>query len=105
MRSVLPPRPFLDVIARRTLLLWAFARGVSWAGTEVTIGADVASLAGPPILSVAVTTVVLVVSRIETSRKAERLFLANLGCSFGRVAALVAAECAALESILRLGLG
>jgi hypothetical protein len=103
VRRLLPPRPFLDVIARRTLLLWAFARGVTWMGTEAVV--DSASLVGPPVLSVAVTGVVLLVTRIEMGRKSERLFLANLGWSLGRLAALVAAECVALESVLRAGLG
>jgi len=102
---MLPPRPFLDVIARRALVLWMFARGASWAGSDAFGAAYPASLVGPPILSVAVIAVVLLVVRVEIGRRSERLFLANLGCSLVRVAVFVTAECAALESALRLGLG
>jgi len=102
---MLPPRPFLDVLVLRTLILWTFVRGVTWAGSGALRIPYPASLVGGPLMPAAVFAVVLLVSRIEMSRKAERLFLANLGCSFSVVAVLVAAECALLEGALRIGVG
>ena len=105
MRSMLPPRPFFEVIALRAFLLWAFVRAVTYAGSaSLTIGDPVSPVGGPP-LSLAVFVVVLLVTRIELARRGERLFLANMGCSFTSVATLMAIECAALETALRLGFG
>ena len=102
---MLIPRPFLDAMALRAFLLWAFVRGVTSAGASMN-GTPYprAALVGPTVF-VAVLAVVLFVMWIEMGRRAEHLFLANLGRSFRHVALLVTVECAALEIVVRLTLG
>jgi hypothetical protein len=64
-----------------------------------------ASVLGGPVMPPAVLTVVLFVLWVELGRRSERIFLANLGWSFARIAGFVTAECAALELVLRISVG
>jgi hypothetical protein len=98
----LPPPPFLGPIAARSALIWLFLHGASLVGAG---GEDVPfleSVVGTPTVSVVICAVVLVLMRIELWRRSELVFLANLGCSFARVAMLIVVECALLETALRL---
>lgn len=100
-----PPRPFLGSLALRALILWTFARVVTWVGSSTIGSPDPVSIWGGPLVSVGVLLVVLFVSWVELGRRAERVFLANLGWSVGRIAAFITAECLALELVLRLSVG
>jgi hypothetical protein len=97
-----PPRPFLVPIAARAALLWTFLHAVAVVGGGPE-GVPVSnSIAGTPAAGALILAVVLIVMRIELWRRSEVVFLANLGCSFARVAAFIALECAVLEAALRL---
>lgn len=102
LSSVLPPRPFLGTIAIRAALLWAFLHAASSLGGDAEGVPFRQSLVGPPPVAVLVCAVVLVVMRVELWRRSESVFLANLGCSFTRIAAFIVLECIMLESLLRL---
>jgi hypothetical protein len=102
MRHPLPPRPFLDTIAMRVALVWSLLRvaaAVGSAGMEVPF---------PEALTGSLTTVPLIVVLvifavcIEMGRRAELVFLANLGYSFSHIAALIAVQCLVFEAVLRL---
>ena len=99
----LPPRPFLDSIVFRSVLLWAFVRVLVAAGS-VTEGTPSGSLLAESVTGVLVCGVVLLALRVELRRRAELLFLANLGVSFFQIGAVVTTTCAALEAIRLLAL-
>ena len=101
----MPPRPFLDAVAARAALLWVFLRLASFAGSAAVGIPYPDALLGAPASALPLSAVVILIMRIELWRKAELVFLANLGCSFTRVAAFVALECALLETVMRLTLG
>jgi hypothetical protein len=98
---MLPP-PFLGAIARRVALLWTFLHTVGMARAAIEGATGPPSFEGSWATPFAVCAIILVVMRVELWRRAEMVFLANLGCSWTRVAVLVVAECAVLETALRL---
>jgi hypothetical protein len=92
----------MGTIAARAALLWAFLHVVSLiGGTEGGVPSQ-GSAAGTLPAAALILAVVLIVMRIELWRRSEIVFLANLGCSFNRVALFVGLECAVLETALRL---
>jgi hypothetical protein len=93
-------------VAVRAGLVWAFFRGAS--ASALAQAGDVPpreALVGTPEAAVLLCLAVIVVMRVELARRSELLFLANLGCSFRRVALFVALECFVLESLLRMAVG
>ena len=100
----LPPRPFLDAIVMRVLILWMFLRGVAAAGSSAMDIPFPASVVGRPIGTLWLIAVILLVVRVEMWRKSELVFLANLGFSFRRVTLMVLGECLILEVGLRVAL-
>lgn len=103
--SLLPPRPFLTTMSLRTALLWLFIRGAAWVGSAAAEIPYPLSLEGPPLSALFVYVAVLIAVRVEIGRRSERIFLFNLGYSFGQLAIFVAAECAILEVAMRLCVG
>jgi len=95
----LPPRPFLDTLILRVLVIWLFLHGASFAGSGLSYPE---SLIGNPIGTLFLIGVIIVVLRVEMWRKSEILFLANLGYSFRRIALLALGECLLLEVGLRV---
>ncbi len=79
MNRILPPRPFLDAIFGRVLVLWLFLHGVSAVGSSPAPAASPQSPVGSPITILWIMAVIVVVVRVEMGRKSELLFLANLG--------------------------
>jgi len=82
----------------RVALVWGFFRVVSLYGVNLSGGPFPGSL-GAALL---VLVPVLVAVRVDMGRRAELVFLANLGHSFGGIAAAITLECLALESLLRV---
>jgi len=101
----IPPRPFVDALVRRTVVVWA---GLRTFGSGVAAGSGTSypeALTGHPITTLWVIGVVVLVVRIELWRQQELVFLANLGYAFPRLAVGVGALCFALDVALRLALG
>lgn len=105
MRRMLPPRPFLESIGARVLIIWVFLRIVILVGSMMVPGSG-SGIVSPSILaSCVIASLIVAVLFIDMSRRSELLFLANLGRSFPGIALAVVAECAALETVLRLAVG
>ena len=102
MNRILPPRPFLDAIFGRVLVLWLFLHGVSAVGSSPAPAASPQSPVGSPITILWIMAVIILVLRVEMGRRSELLFLANLGHSFRRIALVICVECLVLEVGLRL---
>lgn len=113
----LPPRPFLDGIVLRTVIVWALMRSAGAVGTtalmrrigavggSVGVGASfVRNLTPNPMSFLWIWGVVAIVLGVELVRRKESLFLANLGVSFYRIAALAFVLCALLDLALAVGL-
>ena len=99
---MLPPRPFLDTLVLRVLVLWLFLHGMSAFGS-VDSGTPVAqSFVGPPASVPWIVGVIVLALRVEMGRKSELLFLANLGHSFRGMALVIVGECLVLEVGLRV---
>jgi hypothetical protein len=112
-----PPRPFLDGIVLRTVIVWAVLRSAGAVGTTAlmqrmgAVGGDagaggsfVQHLAPNPISFLWIWGSVTIVLGVELARRKESAFLANLGISFSRVAAFAFALCALLDLALAAGL-
>ncbi len=104
MSRVIPPRPFLDAILVRSVVLWVALRGFAGLGSAGMGASLPQALIGPSLAAFYVFAVVLLVIRIEMARRSELIFLANLGYSFLHVSLVVAATCVGLEAILRIAL-
>lgn len=109
---ILPPRPFLDRIVLRVLIVWAVLHAFGAAGNQalsaagLLVGGTFLESLAPTVPSFLwIAAVVVVVLRVQASRYNEGLFLANLGVSFRRTAALAIVLCAALDLALGLTLG
>ena len=98
----LPPRPFLDTLILRVLVIWLFLHGASFAGSSSSGLPYPESLVGNPMGTLFMIAVIIFVVRVEMWRKSEILFLANLGYSFQRIALLAVGECLLLEVGLRV---
>lgn len=92
-----PPRPFLDALAFRGVVLWFVARAVIGAGSAATAGPDARSMTALLLVGSTVTAVVLATSWFEMWRRGELLFLANLGFAFRHVAVFLSLLCALME--------
>ena len=101
MARFLVPRPFLDSILVRGGMVWVFARAAAMVGTLEGGGGQAA---GPVVPSLAIIPIVVLVMFIDTSKRNELIFLANLGHSFRSIALILSAECFLLETVLRLAL-
>ena len=99
---MLPPRPFLDAIVLRVLVVWLFLRAFAAAGSAGSGVPFPQSVVGPPISTLWVMVVIILVIWWEMKRKSELIFLANLGYSFRRVTLMVLGECLLLEVTLRV---
>lgn len=99
---VLPPRPFLDALAVRVTLVWLLIRVAAAMGSAAYLTPYPASVTGPLITVPVVVGAVIIAVRFEMGRRSELVFLANLGHSFGKIAALVAAQCLVFEAVMRL---
>lgn len=107
MNPLLPPRPFLDAIVTRVLVLWLFLHAASGLGSAaVGMGTPFPqSLIGPPLGTLWIIAVIVLVVRVEMWRRSEIIFLANLGHSFFRIALVIIAEFLLLETGLRVAVG
>ena len=110
--ALVPPRPFLDSLLVRVVLLWAFIRLVTLGGAAMTGVPSSVALdtgrglpLGPFALALLVIPVVLAMIHVDLFRRSEVLFLANLGVSLRRLSLLVAGVCVALEVALRIAVG
>jgi hypothetical protein len=61
-----------------------------------------AALTGPWITVPVVMLFVMLAVCLEMWRRSELVFLANLGYSFGRIAALITVQCVVFEVVMRL---
>ena len=106
MNRILPPRPFLDAIVVRVLILWLFLHGASGWGSAAMLDIPFPqSLIPSPTGTLFLIAVIVVVVRLEMGRRSEIVFLANLGHSSGKIALLVVAACLVLETGLRAAVG
>ena len=102
---MLPPRPFLDAIVIRVLILWLFLHAASAGGSAQMEIPYPQSVIGSPYGSLWIIGAIVLVMRVEMWRRSEIVFLANLGHSFRRIALLVVGECLLLEAGLRVAVG
>jgi hypothetical protein len=106
MNRILPPRPFLDAILVRVLVLWLFLHAATSFGaivmTVTSLPQALIPNAGSTVFLIAVIVLVI---RLELRRRSEIIFLANLGHSFRGIALVVVAECLVLEAGLRVAIG
>jgi len=106
MNRILPPRPFLDAILVRVLVLWLFLHAAGGSGAIMMAGTPLPlSLilnAGSTFFLIAVIVLVI---RLELRRRSEIIFLANLGHSFRTISLVVVGECLLLEAGLRVAIG
>lgn len=105
VRRLLPPGPFRESIGARVLLIWVFLHIVSLVGSTMASGSIRDSIPASILSSGAIVSLIIAVLFIDMSRRSELLFLANLGHSFRGIALAVVAECAVLETVLRLAVG
>ena len=106
MNRILPPRPFLDAILVRVLVLWLFLHAATSYGAAFMIETPFPqSLTANRSGTFFLIAVVVVVVRLEMGRRSEVIFLANLGHSTGKIALLVVAACLVLEAGLRAAVG
>ena len=94
----------MDAIVLRVLFLWLFLRAVATAGSAAMEVPFPQSVVGPPLGTLWLIAVIILVVRVEMWRKSELVFLANLGHSFGRVTLIVLGECFVLEVGLKVAL-
>jgi hypothetical protein len=103
LNHILLPRPFMNTLLVRVLVLWLFLHGFSRLGASVQPGDPAVESWVGALMSITLQiSLVVLVMRVEMGRKAEIIFLANLGYSFRGVALLVCCECLVLEGGLRL---
>jgi len=106
LNRILPPRPFLDAIVMRVLVLWLFLHGASSWGADVMMETPFPqSLIASPGGTFFLIAVIVLVVRLEMGRRAEIIFLANLGHSFRKIALVVVGGCLVLEAGLRAAVG
>lgn len=105
VRRLLPPGPFLESIGARVLLIWMFLRIVILVGSMMESGSISNSIPASILASCAIASLIIALLFIDMSRRSELLFLANLGHSFRGIALVVVAECAVLETVLRMAVG
>lgn len=96
----MPPRPYIAVLVWRTLIVWAAFHVVSL--TFVSLETALLLPFRSTVLALLVTVLLLL---LDTERRSERRFLANLGVSRLAIAAVVTAAFVATEGILRLIVG
>jgi len=99
---LLPPRPFLGSITIRVALVWCLIRVAAAMGSVGMGIPGPAALIGSWLTVPVVVLFVMLAVCLEMWRQAELVFLANLGYSFGRIAALITAQYAVFEAIMRL---
>ncbi len=96
----------MDAIVTRVLVLWLFLHGASgWGSTAMSDIPFPQSLVPSPIGTVFLIAVIVLVVRFEMGRRAEIVFLANLGHSFRRISLVVVGQCLVLEAALRAAVG
>lgn len=89
----------------RAALLWGFLHAVTSIGSAAEGVPYPQAIVGSSVIALPLYAAVLIVMRVELWRRSELVFLANLGCSFRRVAAFIALVCGTLEVALRLTVG
>lgn len=82
----LPPRPFLDTLARRVVILWIVLKSLGAAGAAAVYSSPVLAFVSFPGGTVWMTSVILLAVWIDMARRNEAVFLANLGWSYRRIA-------------------
>lgn len=97
----LPPRPFLDPMLGRVVVVWAVLRASGAAGAGSMGVPAPASITGPPVATLWIGAAVVAVLLIDMRRRRELVFLANLGHSARRVSAVAAAATLVLDLALR----
>ena len=107
MNRMLPPRPFLDAIVVRVLVLWLVLHAVTSYGATLMTEAPPfpQSLIANQVATLFLIGVVVVAVRLEMGRRSEIVFLANLGHSSRKIALVVIGECLVLEAGLRVAVG
>jgi hypothetical protein len=91
-----PPQPFASAIVARGVLLWAVLRLVVWFLSAVTGGGT--SLSGGAVLLLVL--VAAVAAFLDTQRRNEVLFLANLGVGSIPIALLAGGPALLLELLI-----
>ena len=96
----MPPRPYVAVLVWRTLIVWSAVHVLSltFVSLETALLLPFRSL----VLALLVTVLLLL---LDTERRSERRFLANLGVSRMAIGAVVTVAFLTTEVILRLILG
>ncbi len=106
MNRILPPRPFLDAILVRVLVLWLVLHAATSFGAIMMTGTPLPQSlipsAGSTLFLIAVIVLVI---RLELGRRSEIVFLSNLGHSFRGIVLVVVAEFLVLEAGLRAAIG
>ncbi len=106
MNRMLPPRPFLDAIVVRVLILWLVLHAAASFGATVMMETPFPESVIPnPISTLFLIAVVTLAVRVEMGRRSEIVFLANLGHSSRKIALVVIGECLVLEAGLRMAVG
>jgi len=106
LNRILPPRPFLDAIVIRVLVLWLFLHAATSYGAQTMMESDLPqSLIANPVGTLFLIVVIVLAVRLEMGRRSEIVFLANLGHSSRKIALVVVAECLVLEAGLRAAVG
>lgn len=98
----LPPRPFLDSLLRRVLILWIVLKGMGAAGAAAVYASPARAFASFPVATFWILPVVLLALWIDLARRNEAVFLANLGWSFRRLAVAAAGLVVALDAVVAL---
>lgn len=96
----MPPRPYVAVLVWRTLIVWSAVHVLSL--TFVSLETALLLPFRSTVLALLVTVLLLL---LDTERRSERRFLANLGVSRLGIAAVVTVAFLATEGILRLIVG
>ncbi len=104
---MLPPRPFLDAIVVRVLVLWLVLHAATSYGAALGTEAPPfpQSLVANQVATIFLIAVIVLAVRLEMGRKSEIVFLANLGHSSRKIVLVVIAECLVLEAGLRVAVG
>ena len=107
MNRILPPRPFLDAIVVRVLILWLVLHAATSYGAALMEEAPAfpQSLIANYVATVFLILVIILAVRLDMGRRSEMVFLANLGHSSRKIALVVVGECLVLEAGLRVAIG
>ncbi|MEZ4414863.1 MAG: hypothetical protein R3E10_03850 [Gemmatimonadota bacterium] len=105
MGPLLPPPPIRRSFVLRVSVVWAFARIITLVGASLESGAGQDSSLGVLPLALLVDPVVVLVVMLDMRRRAELMFLANLGWSLRQIASSAVGACLLMEALLRVVVG